>query len=340
MKKSLFLTFSVLIFALAGCSKKADGPTNVVVVEPPTVKITSPELLSELLFVNHNNYQVLTNEPASFSSTDTSITISSTGLISRLTSGEVVSIDVTSVATGKKSKLMAVGATDDNHVKPFETFHFVNSSDPYGQYVQGWETLKKLPSTTETYAIILRHGDADQGEDFSLTHPNDPQPANWWKSNDPAYARQLNEVGKSRSRDLGVIFKDLQYPIAKVYTSEFYRAIETATLMNLGKTIVQDGRLNHPSHNANKSHLFPGLQALIKEKAVDGEMILVSAHHPLNEFNNSPPIPPTFPQVSAFNWTGAYIVKIAADKSLTYQGAVSYPMFKYYRDLKLAGKGL
>jgi phosphohistidine phosphatase SixA len=338
MRKCLYLTFSVLIFALAGCSKKNDVTTNVVAVEPPAVKVTSVELINDLLFVPKNNYQIETNEPATFSSADTSVTVSSTGLIARVTSGEVVKIDVTSIATGKKTTIAAVGATDNNHVKPFETFHFVDSTDPYGQYVQGWQTLRKLPVSGETYAIILRHADADQGEDFNLTHPNDTPPANWWKSPDPKYARQLNTVGRFRAKDLGVIFKDLQYPINQVLSSEFYRAIETATLINTGKPIVQDPRLNHPDHNPNASHLFPGLQQVLKEKAITGGMILVSTHHPSNEFQNSPPISPTFPQVSAFNWTGAYIVKIAADKSLTYQGAVSYPMFKYWRDLKLSLK--
>jgi phosphohistidine phosphatase SixA len=334
MKKSFLFSLPFLILALAGCSKSGD-PTPPVKVEPAAVKISNPELIDDLLFVNKNNYQVQTNETATFSAQDTSITISSSGMIARVTSGEVVSVDVTSVATGKKSKLTVVGATDDNHVKPFETFHFVNSTDPYGQYVQGWKTIRKLPVAGETYAIILRHADADNGEDFNLTHPKDTPPANWWKSQDPFYARQLNAVGRYRATELGKIFKDLQLPIAKVYSSEFYRAVETANLINTGKTIVQDARLNHPDHNPNNSKLFMGLQALIKEKAVAGEMILVSTHHPINEYTNSPPVPAGFPQVSAFNWTGAYIVKIAADKSLTYEGAVSYPMFRYWRDLKL-----
>jgi phosphohistidine phosphatase SixA len=343
MKRCFLLAFSVLIITLAGCSKnydvpKDEAPGGVSVVVPPDVKIISQEFVDDLLFVNKNDFQILTNEPATFSSSDTSITINSAGLIGRLTSGEVVSIEVTSIATGKKSTIYALGATDNNHVKPFENYHKVDSTDPFGQYNQGWQTLKKFPVAGETYAIVLRHADADQGEDFNLTHPKETPPANWWKSPDSAFARQLNEVGRSRARDLGVIFKDLQFPIAKVYSSEFYRAFETATLINTGLPIVQDARLNHPDHNTNKSRLFPGLQELIKEKAVDGEMMLISTHHPINEFNNSPPIPASFPQVSAFNWTGAYIVKIAADKSLTYMGAVSFPMFRYWRDLKLKKK--
>lgn len=338
MKNNCLLAISMLLILFSGCSKSDPTSGPVIVVDPKAVTITNPELKDDLLFVNKNNYQVQTNEPATFSAQDTSITINATGLIARITSGEVVSITVTSVATGKKSTIAAIGATDDNHVKPFEYFHFTSSTDPYGQYVQGWQTIQKLPMAGETYAIIMRHADADQGEDFNLTHPNDTPPANWWKSPDAAYARQLNEVGRARAKDLGIIFKDLKLPIAKVYSSEFYRAIETATLMDLGKPIVQDARLNHPDHNPNKSRLFAGLQALIKEKAVAGEMIFVSTHHPINEFNNSPPVLPSFPQISSFNWTGSYIVKITADKSMTYEGAVSYPMFKYWRDLKLSRK--
>lgn len=339
MKKSLLLTCSILLLLFAGCSKKNDVPDVVEVVKPTAVKVTSLELVDDLLFVNTNNYQIQTSEPATFYSADSSITINSTGLISRITSGEIVTIEITSVATGMKSQLIALGATDGNDVQPFKTYHTVFAEYPYGQYVQGWQTLKKLSVPGEAYAIILRHADANQGEDFNVTHPNSTPPANWWKSPDSALARQLNAVGKYRAKELGTIFKDLNLPIAKVYSSEFYRAIETATLMNLGKPIIQDARLNHPDHNPNKSHLFPGLMDLIKEKAVDGETILVSTHHPINEFNNSPPsVVPTFPQVSAFNWTGAYIVKIAADKSITYQGAISYPMFRYWRDLKLSQK--
>jgi phosphohistidine phosphatase SixA len=337
MTKNYLLAASMLLILFSGCSKNNPVTEPPVIVDQKAVVITNPELKDELLFVNKNNYQIKTNEAATFSAQDTSITVNSTGLIARITSGEVVSIDVTSVATGKKSKLTVLGATDDNHVKPFEAYHNTSSTDAYGQYLQGWQTLKSLATPGETYAIITRHADADQGEDFNLTHPNDTPPANWWKSKDAAYARQLNAVGRFRAQDLGVIFKDLKLPIAKVYSSEFYRAIETATLMNLGKPIVQDARLNHPDYNPNKSRLFAGLQALLKEKAVTGEMIFVSTHHPINEFNNSPPIPASFPQVSNFNWTGSYIVKIAADKSLVYMGAISYPMFRYYRDLKLSG---
>jgi phosphohistidine phosphatase SixA len=333
MKKLFILWASGLILTLGACTKN-DNPGPPAPEEVSAVTITNEELKDDLLFVNRNNFQIKTSEPATFLSADPSISVSSAGLIERITSGEVVSIDVTSTATGKKSKIYALGATDDNHVNPFMNFHADPSDDPYGQYLLGWETLRKLPVAGETHAIVLRHADADNGEDFSLTHPNDTPPANWWKSSDPALARQLNDAGKIRAAELGVIFKDLRLPIRKVVASEFYRAIKTAELMNLGQVITTDGRLNHPSQNSLKSRLFAGLQGVIKDKAADGEMMLIATHHPVNEFVKSGVIP-TFPQVSVFNWTAAYIVKINTDKSITYQGAVSFGMFKYWRDLKL-----
>jgi uncharacterized lipoprotein YajG len=85
MKKTFLLLFTASIFFLAGCSKSPDVPKEAP-VEPPAVKVTNQELIDDLLFVNKNNYQIQTNEPATFSAEDTSITINASGLISRVTS--------------------------------------------------------------------------------------------------------------------------------------------------------------------------------------------------------------------------------------------------------------
>jgi phosphohistidine phosphatase SixA len=334
MKNQFIPIFTMLMLMLGACTKN-DNPDLPTPGEAPVVTITNEEFKGDLLFVNKNNFQLKTSEPATFLAANQSVSVNSSGMIERITSGEVAAIDVTSIATGKKTTIYAMGATDDNHVNPFMNYHAAPSDDPYGQYLLGWETLKKLPISGETHAIVLRHADADTGEDYTVTHPNDKEPANWWKSSDPALARQLNDAGKIRAAELGVIFKDLQLPVKKVVASEFYRAIRTAELMNLGPQIAVDERLNHNSHNSLKSRLFTGLQGVIKDRAVDGEMMLISTHHPINEFNIGGVVVPSFPMVSAFNWTAAYIVKINSDKTITYQGAVSFGMFKYWRDLKL-----
>lgn len=324
MKKS-FLVIVLAGFVLLSCKKdKESGPSPLAV--------TSSEYDGKLLFVNKNNFQITTNQSAIYTTDDTSITITADGLVERLTSGEVVAIDIAPKESPEtKTRIYAFGATDNNHVKPQITYNGKGATDTYNSYLKGWATLQKLPIANETFALVLRHADADQGVDYSLNH-NDEGPANWWKSGDKSLARQLNEEGRTRSKELGANLKALGYPIARVYTSEFRRAIETAELMELGLPLVQDAALNHPSHN-NES-LFLGLIELLKNTPVDNKISLVVTHHPINEIINSGGYP-TFPDVSPFNWTGMYLVKIASDKTITYEGAVSWGMVKRWHDIKM-----
>lgn len=324
MKKS-YLVIVLVGFALLSCKKdKESGPVPL--------EVTSSEYDGKLLFVNKNNFQITTNQSATYTTDDTSVTITADGLVERLTSGEVVAIDIAPKESPEtKTRVYAFGATDNNHVKPQITYNGKGATDTYNSYLKGWATLQKLPIANETYALVLRHADADQGVDYSLNH-NDEGPANWWKSSDKSLARQLNEEGRTRSRELGTNLKALGYPIARVYTSEFRRAVETAELMELGLPLIQDAALNHPSHN-NES-LFLGLIELLKNTPVDNKISLVVTHHPINEIINSGGYS-TFPDVSPFNWTGMYLVKIASDKTITYEGAVSWGMVKRWHDIKM-----
>jgi phosphohistidine phosphatase SixA len=206
-------------------------------------------------------------------------------------------------------------------------------TDAYGSYLQGWKTLQKLPVEDESYAMILRHADADNGKDWNVLHTG-PGPAGWWKSCDPSLARQLNEKGRQRAAELGKIFKDLNYPIARVFSSEFCRAHETALQINAGPEIIKDGRINHLDYNTHYTGtIFPGMVALMSEQPVDNQMTLVETHHPINELHGA--AMSGFPDVIPFPWTGGYFVKIAPDKAITFEGAVSWGMFKYWRDKKL-----
>ncbi|HEY1008398.1 MAG TPA: histidine phosphatase family protein [Sphingobacteriaceae bacterium] len=318
--------WNVLLIALLtlclGCQKDSSSPQ----IDPHLSQISSPEFERDLLFVGKSGFQIETTEPATFSSADPRIRISSSGLISRITSAEVVPIDVHWTGTGAVSRIYALGATDDDFDPPYDRFHGRLASDPVAAYRKGWETLSKLPDPDGTYAIILRHGDADQGRDRS------DGPDNWWKSCDDALARQLNDTGKVHATRLGAIFKELGYPISRVISSEFCRAKSTAELINAGPAIVTDGRINHPEHNT-AGNLFRQMVALVQEQPIDGKMTLVVTHHPINERGNTQL--PTFPAISPFSWTGAYIVRIAPDKTLTYEGAVSYGMFDYWSRKKM-----
>jgi phosphohistidine phosphatase SixA len=327
MRKIMFLIGTFITIGYLGCTKKDATPP-----EPISPKITSVEFENDLLFVNNNDFQIETSEPADFASADPLITISSTGLIKRITSAEVVAIDVTWKSSGVKTRFYALGATESNFDQPYLSFHAASATDPQTAYKAGWQTLRKLPVTQETYAIILRHADADNGKDYVIT-PTDQGPANWWKSCDNSLARQLNAQGISRATELGKIFKDLNFPITRVVSSEFCRSVKTAELINAGPAIVTDGRINHPAYNKSGKGLFPGMIEIVKSFPVDNQMSLIVSHHPINELRSS--TYPTFPNVSPYSWTGGYLIKIAPDKTITYEGAVSWGMFKYWRNLKL-----
>jgi phosphohistidine phosphatase SixA len=323
----------VFIISLASC-KKENGTTTSSF--PTTFKVTSTEYIDSLLFVNKNDYQIQTTDPgATFSSSDPHIILTGTkGKIGRLTSAEVVPIVITWSKPGiPKTTIYALGATDNNQDMPFVNYQGQIATDCYGSYLQGWKTLQKLPVSGETYAIVLRHADASYGADWTVAHTT-TGPADWWKSPDSTLARQLNPQGVDRATQLGQIFKDLNYPVTRIVTSEFYRARQTASLMNLGPVPTIDSRINHPSYNQYQPGLYLGMVAVLAAQPIDNNMTLIIAHHPINELNVVTGYP-SFPNVSPFNWTGAYLIKVSTDGTITYEGAASWGMFKCWRDLKL-----
>lgn len=327
MKSSVLYLFVLILLSIFSCKKESEAPSNLNIV-------TSQEFEDDLLFVNRNDFKILTDRPAEFSSPSSLVQISADGIIKRITSGEVVPIDITwSDPSPSKTRIYALGATDDNHDSPYASYHGISGSKPYESYRQGWQTLRKLPVSNQPYALILRHGDADDGRDFTAANPEKEEPANWWKSCDRTLARQLNARGKSRSEELGKIFRDLNFPITRVISSEFCRSVSTARLINAGPEIKEDGRINHPSYNTSKLSLFRGMLQVIAEQPIDNKMTLMVTHHPINETGSTGY--PSFPETSPFTWTGGYFISISSDKTVTYQGAVSYSMFDYWRNLKL-----
>src|ERR1700760_5157026 len=125
MKHTFYFLALVGLFVV-GCTK--DKALNTI--DTPT--IASPEYVDKLLFVNKNNYQLQTSIPATFSSIDPNINISSSGLIAVITSGEVVPI-VIKWNDGKTSSttIYALGATDTNQPEPAAYFHGETATDPY-----------------------------------------------------------------------------------------------------------------------------------------------------------------------------------------------------------------
>ncbi len=70
------------------------------------------------------------------------------------------------------------------------------------------------------HVIVIRHGATHQ--DQADTDPLNPD--------NVAKQRQLNDKGREAAKALGAAFKDIGVPVGKVFTSQFYRAYETAQL--------------------------------------------------------------------------------------------------------------
>jgi phosphohistidine phosphatase SixA len=101
------------------------------------------------------------------------------------------------------------------------------------------------------YVIFLRHFDADVGQDrVELTQPE------WWRSPDPAVARQLNTQGRNRAVKVGENFRQANIPIAEVISSDFYRCEESANLMRLGVLPQLSRSLNYLFHSNEQNNML------------------------------------------------------------------------------------
>ena len=151
-----------------------------------------------------------------------------------------------------------------------------------------WDRLQG--TTTKGYVLLIRHSLA----------PGVGDPENF-KLNDCSTQRNLSDIGRQDARDVGEWLARRQIKIARVESSRWCRAIETATLLNLGKvrlnrnldSLFQETDLaNHPQtlrvrkqivDYRNKSGLlimvghFVNIGALTNVGVASGEGVLVRA---------------------------------------------------------------
>ena len=134
--------------------------------------------------------------------------------------------------------------------------------------------LKSLVASMQQggYVIVFRHGatNRDQADTDPLNLDN------------VAKQRQLSEPGKQVARNVGAAFKSLQIPLGKVYTSRFYRAVETGQLVS-GKQvepladISEGGQVVTPIENDRRAEALRKLAATPPER---GTNTLVVSHKP------------------------------------------------------------
>ena len=78
------------------------------------------------------------------------------------------------------------------------------------------------------YSIYVRHAATDWGQHDRVAGVGD------WTSCDPVEMRQLSAEGQETARRLGEAIRALAIPVARVLSSEYCRAVETARLMDVG----------------------------------------------------------------------------------------------------------
>jgi phosphohistidine phosphatase SixA len=151
-----------------------------------------------------------------------------------------------------------------------------------------WDKLQG--TTPKGYVLLLRHSLA----------PGVGDPENF-KLNDCSTQRNLSEIGRQDARDIGAWLARRQIKIARVESSRWCRAKETAELLNLGKvrlnrnldSLFQESELlNHPQtikvrkqivDYRNKTGLlilvghFVNINALTNVGVSSGEGVLVRA---------------------------------------------------------------
>jgi broad specificity phosphatase PhoE len=125
------------------------------------------------------------------------------------------------------------------------------------------------------HVMVFRHGATNR--DMADTDPlNVDDPNNVTKQ------RQLSERGRQVAHDINGAFKTLQIPIGAVYTSKFYRAVETGRLIS-GKEVTatadisEGGLVVTPVENDRRTE---AMRKLAATPPAMGTNTLVVSHKP------------------------------------------------------------
>ena len=122
------------------------------------------------------------------------------------------------------------------------------------------------------YVIVFRHGAtyADQADTDPLHDEN------------IAKQRQLNDKGRADAKEVGTVLRGAGVPIGKVYSSRFYRAVETAQLIGGREPqatldVTEGGLVVSPNENNRRMQAF---RALVATAPAPGTNTLIVSHKP------------------------------------------------------------
>src|SRR5260221_695367 len=144
---------------------------------------------------------------------------------------------------------------------------------PLGAAAQGAD-LSSLMSDLKQggYVIVFRHGATHR--DQSDTDP--------FNLDNVAKQRQLNDNGRQAAKQIGEAFRKTGVPFGKVYTSRFYRAVETGRLVSGAEVIpsvdiTEGGQVVTPMENDRRAEAF---RKLVATKPAAGPTTVIVSHKP------------------------------------------------------------
>ena len=122
------------------------------------------------------------------------------------------------------------------------------------------------------HVIVFRHGATHQDQ-------ADTDPLNLANV---AKQRQLNDSGRALAREIGDAMRKLKIPVGQVMTSQFYRAIETGTLLGFGNVtstadISEGGQVVTPIENNRRAAAMKKLASTVPPA---GTNVVLVSHKP------------------------------------------------------------
>ena len=151
---------------------------------------------------------------------------------------------------------------------------------------------------TGNYLLSFRHADASRGADQTSNTT-----ANWWKSCDPAFARQITDpIGYKQSDSTGSVMKFLGLAFDTTMTSEFCRCKQTAQYFNLGVPNKEYAALTYFAYSQEGTR-YTNTMNLYASKAMTTKNYLAVTHA---GFSVVPAVAP----LSTLNWGDCAVFKL------------------------------
>jgi hypothetical protein len=151
------------------------------------------------------------------------------------------------------------------------------------------------------YVMSFRHANAATGSDqLNSTTPF------WWKSCDPALARQItNPIGYAQSDSTGKTFRVLRLPLDTMMTSEFCRCKQTVEYFNIGMgtTIPIKEYQQLTYYVYNETNRYTNTMSLYASRSINAKNHIASTHA---GFSSTPTPAP----MATLNWGDCAVFKI------------------------------